>query len=410
MIADTGAIMKKFGVLALAVCLGWAGSAQADDAATIRLGAAVSLSGKYSSNGVYTRNGYDLAVARINERGGVKVGDKTYKLEVVYYDDESTPARGAQLAERLIQQDGVKYLLGPYSSGLTEAMAPVTEKYGVPMVEANGAAVSLFRKGYKYLFAVLTTTDQYLKGAVEVAAARSDDPTKLRVAMAFENDPFSQDVREGVTADVKRFGMKIVIDDKLPPDLNDMSATLTKVKLLKPDLLIVSGHEKGAATAVRQMADQRVNVPMFATTHCDSARIAETLGKSAEYTLCAAQWAPSLSYSDELFGSAHDYAALYEKTYNETAPYQAAESSAAVQVFADAFTRAGSLDPKAVRDALATTDIASFYGPVRIDETGKNAGKPTILFQVQDGQYVVVYPEKWAEAKLRAPTPVWDKR
>ena len=410
MIADTGAIMKKFGVLVLAACLGWAVSAQADEAATIRLGAAVSLSGKYSSNGVYTRNGYDLAVARINERGGVKVGDKTYKLEVVYYDDESTPARGAQLAERLIQQDGVKYLLGPYSSGLTEAMAPVTEKYGVPMVEANGAAVSLFRKGYKYLFAVLTTTDQYLKGAVEVAAARSEDPTKLRVAMAFENDPFSQDVREGVTADVKRFGMKIVIDDKLPPDLNDMSATLTKVKLLKPDLLIVSGHEKGAATAVRQMADQRVNVPMFATTHCDSARIAETLGKSAEYTLCAAQWAPSLSYSDELFGSARDYAALYEKTYNEAAPYQAAESSAAVQVFADAFTRAGSLDPKAVRDALATTDIASFYGPVRIDETGKNAGKPTILFQVQDGQYVVVYPEKWAEAKLRAPTPTWDKR
>tara|TARA_R110000868_G_scaffold4302_2_gene27322 strand:+ start:111 stop:1343 length:1233 start_codon:yes stop_codon:yes gene_type:complete len=409
--SHTGEVfMKNFGLLALAACLGLAFSAQADDASTIRLGAAVSLSGKYSSNGVYTRNGYDLAVARINERGGVKVGDKTYKLEVVYYDDESTPARGAQLAERLIQQDGVKFLLGPYSSGLTEAMAPVTEKYGVPMVEANGAAVSLFQKGYKYLFAVLTTTDQYLKGAVEVAAAQSADPTKLKVAMAFENDPFSQDVRAGVTADAKRFGMKIVVDDKLPPDLNDMSATLTKVKLLKPDLLIVSGHEKGAATAVRQLADQRVNVPMVAMTHCDSARIAETLGKSAEYVLCAAQWAPSLSYSDDLFGSASDYAALYEKTYNETAPYQAAESSAAVQVFADAFTRAGSLDPKQVRDALATTDIASFYGPVRIDETGKNVGKPTILFQVQDGKYVVVYPEKWAEAKLRAPIPSWDKR
>lgn len=403
-------LMKKLGLLAFAACLSWAVSASAEEATTIRLGAAVSLSGKYSSNGVYTRNGYDLAVARINERGGVKVGDKSYKLEIVYYDDESTPARGAQLAERLIQQDGVKFLLGPYSSGLTEAMAPVTEKYGVPMVEANGAAVSLFRKGYKYLFAVLTTTDQYLKGAVEVAAAQSADPTKLKVAMAFENDPFSQDVREGVTADAKRFGMKIVIDDKLPPDLNDMSATLTKVKLLKPDLLIVSGHEKGAATAVRQMADQRVNVPMVAMTHCDSARIAETLGKSAEYTLCAAQWAPSLTYSDDLFGSASDYAALYEKTYKETAPYQAAESSAAVQMFADAFTRAGTLDPKTVRDALATTDMNSFYGPVRIDETGKNVGKPTILFQVQDGKYVVVYPEKWAEAKLRAPTPSWDNR
>tara|TARA_R110000824_G_scaffold390760_2_gene587483 strand:+ start:171467 stop:172678 length:1212 start_codon:yes stop_codon:yes gene_type:complete len=384
--------------------------AQADPTDTIRLGAAVSLSGKYSTNGVYTRNGYDLAVARINERGGVKVGDKSYKLEIIYYDDESTPARGAQLAERLIQQDGVKYLLGPYSSGLVEAMAPVTEKYGVPMVEANGAAISLFRKGYKYLFAVLSTTDQYLKGAVALAASRSQDPTKLKIAMAFENDPFSMDVREGVLADAETFGIKIVIDDKLPPDLNDMSATLTKVKLLKPDVLIISGHEKGAATAIRQLADQRVNVPMLAMTHCDSAQIAEKYGKAAEYTLCAAQWAPSLSYSDELFGKASDYAALYERTYNEPAPYQAAESSAAVQVFADAFARAGSLDPKDVRDALSQTNIASFYGPIRFDETGKNVDKPTILYQVQDGKYVVVYPEKWAEAKLRAPTPSWDER
>ncbi len=400
----------KFGLVicALAAAVTFAGVAQAED--TIRLGAAVSLSGKYSSNGVYTRNGYDLAVARINERGGVKVGDKTYKFEVVYYDDESTPARGAQLAERLIQQDGIKYLLGPYSSGLVEAMAPVTEKYGVPMVEANGAAVSLFRKGYKYLFAVLSTTDQYLKGAVDLAAFHAADPSKLKIGLAFENDPFSQDVRDGVIEDAKKFGMKVVVDDKLPPELSDMSVTLTKVKLLKPDILFVSGHDKGAATAIRQMADQRVNVPMLAMTHCDSAQIAERFGKAAEYTLCAAQWAPSLAYSDDLFGKASDYAVLYEATYHEPAPYQAAESSAAVEVYADAFTRAGSLDPKAVRDALSATNLASFYGPVKFDETGKNTDKPTVLFQVQDGKYVVVYPEKWAEAKLRTPTPVWDKR
>ncbi|HUD51321.1 amino acid ABC transporter substrate-binding protein [Parvibaculum sp.] len=403
-------LLARATLLAAAAACAMMTQAHAADADTIRLGAAVSLTGKYSSNGVYTRNGYDLAAKLINEKGGVEVGGKSYKLEIVYYDDESTPARGAQLAERLIQQDGVKYLLGPYSSGLTEAMAPVTEKYGVPMVEANGAAVSLFRKGYKYLFAVLSTTDQYLQPAVQLAAGRADDPTKLKIAMAFENDPFSQDVREGVTADAKRFGMKIVVDDKLPPELNDMSATLTKVKLLKPDLLIVSGHEKGASTAIRQLADQRVNVPLLAMTHCDSAQIAEKLGKAAEYTLCAAQWAPSLTYSDDLFGKAGDYAALYEKTYGEPAPYQAAESSAAVQVFAAAFARAGSLDPKAVRDALSKTDIKTSYGPIKFDETGKNVVKPMVLFQVQDGKYVVVWPEKWAEAKLRAPTPSWDKR
>ena len=103
----------------------------------IILGAAISLTGKYSSNGVHTQNGYNLAVDRINDMGGIKVGGKTYKFEIIYYDDESNSGRAAQLAERLIQQDGVKYMLGPYSSGLTKAMAPVTEKYQVPMVEEN---------------------------------------------------------------------------------------------------------------------------------------------------------------------------------------------------------------------------------------------------------------------------------
>ena len=224
---------------------------------TIILGSAISLTGKYSTNGIHAQNGYELAVAKINEMGGVKVGDKSYKLKVVYYDDESTPARGAQLAERLIKQDGVQYMLGPYSSGLTKAIAPVTEKYGIPMIEAEGASRSLFTQGYKYLFAVLSTSEQYLASAIalaaEIAEKNGKKPEDVRIAMAFENDPFSLDVRAGVVDDASKYGMQIVVDDKLPRDLSDMSATLTKVKALKPDLLVVSGHSKGAATAARQI-------------------------------------------------------------------------------------------------------------------------------------------------------------
>jgi branched-chain amino acid transport system substrate-binding protein len=138
------------------------------DGDTIILGAAVSLTGKYSTNGEHTKNGYELAVKRINDMGGVKVGGKNYKFKVMYYDDESNSKRAAQLAERLIKQDGVKYMLGPYSSGLTKAMAPVTEENKVPMVEANGASRSLFTKGYKYLFAVLSPANQYLEVAIDL--------------------------------------------------------------------------------------------------------------------------------------------------------------------------------------------------------------------------------------------------
>ena len=212
---------------------------------TITLGSALSFTGKYATNGIHTQRGYDFAVDRINSTGGVKVGGKSYKLTVKYYDDESTPARGAQLAERLIQQDGVDFMLGPYSSGMTKAIAPVSEKFGVPMIEAEGASRSLFTQGYKYLFAVLSTTDLYLPGSVHFAADQKKSigksPSDTKVAMAFEGDPFSMDIRAGLVDLIKEYGMKIIIDDQLPADLSDMSTTLTKVKALKPDILIVSG-------------------------------------------------------------------------------------------------------------------------------------------------------------------------
>ena len=389
----------------------WAGTALAED--TITLGSAISLTGKYSTNGEHTQRGYDLAVDMINQNGGVQVGDTTYMLEIIYYDDESTPARGAQLAERLINQDGVEFMLGPYSSGLTKAIAPVTEQYGIPMVEANGASISLFREGYRYLFAVLSTTEQYLASAVALAAQIAEEEGRtepLRLAAVFENDPFSQDIRAGVLADAEKFGIEVIIDDKLPPELNDMAPTLAAVKQLQPDILVVSGHAKGAALAIKQIEEMRVDVPMLAITHCDSADIIGIYGDAAEYTLCASQWAPTLTYSDDLFGSAGDFATLFEETYGYAPPYQAAESAAAVQVFADAFERAGSLDKDAVRDALSATEMETFYGNIKFDETGKNIAKPMVLYQVQDGEYVVVAPTEWAAAEVRHPTPVWSDR
>ena len=378
---------------------------------TIVLGAAVSKSGKYSTNGKYTMNGYNLAVERLNAMGGVSVGGKAYKLKIIYYDDES---RGAQLAERLINQDKVKFMLGPYSSGLTKAIVPITEKYKIPMVEANGASRSLFTKGYKYLFAVLSTSEQYLASAIALAAEKAEaagrKPSSLKVALAFENDPFSQDVRAGVIDDAKRFGMKIVVDGRLPRDLSDMKGILQKVKLVKPDILAISGHAKGAALAIRQIAALRVNVPMLAMTHCDSAKVIKKFGKDAEFALCASQWAPTLSYKDKVFGSAGDFSKLYEDKFGEAPPYQAAESAAAVLVYADAFQRAGSFDTAKLRDALAATRMQTFYGNIKFDAAGKNTAKPMVLYQIQDGQYKVVAPTKWASSKLRHPTPSWDKR
>ena len=366
----------------------------------ITLGAAVSLTGKYALNGINTKNGYDLAVRQINDDGGVTVGGKPYRIEVLYYDDESTPARGTERVERLIRQDDVKFILGPYSSSLTKAVLHIVERYKVPMVEANGAARELFTEGRRYIFAVLSTSDQYLRPALELAVAHAEKlgktKTELTLAMATANDPFAQDVRAGVLDDAMRLGINCVIDDRLPPELDDMSVTLTKVKALRPDVLVVSGQEEGALTAVKQIEALEVDVPIVALTHCDSARLAERLPKSASNVLCAHQWHRSLGHKGELFGTAKDFARRFEEVYGYEAPYQAAQSAAAVYVFADAFRRAQSLDPEQVRDAISATDLPTFYGPIKFDESGKNIAKPMVLTQIVEGEYVVVAPEEWA--------------
>jgi branched-chain amino acid transport system substrate-binding protein len=302
-------------------------------------------------------------------------------------------------------------MLGPYSSGLTKAIAPVTEKYQIPMVEAEGASRSLFNKGYKYMFAVLSTSEQYLASTISLAAGVAEKqgkkPSEVRIALAFENDPFSQDVRAGVLDDAAKFDMQIVIDDQLPRDLSDMAATLTKVKALKPDVLIVSGHSKGAATAVRQIGELGVEVPMLAVTHCEAADVTGKFGDTANGVLCATQWSETLTYEDSFFGSASNYNDEFKAAYPEYAdkkvPYQTAQATAAVWVFKDAFERAGTLDREAVRDALAATDLMTFYGGIKFSEAGNNIAKPMVLRQIQNGEYNVVAPPEFASHALEWP-------
>ena len=388
-------------------------SVVANDCGEIVLGSSISLSGKYATNGIHTKNGYEYAVNKIKQKGGVKVGGKCYNFKVIYYDDESKGERGAAMAERLINQDKVQYMLGPYSSALTRAIAPVTEKYQIPMVEAEGASRTLFDKDYKYLFAVLSTSEQYLAPAITLAAEKAVERglgfSSVKVALAVANDPFSLDIRAGVLDDAELFGMTIVLDEKLPQDLSDMSAILARVKSLKPDVLIVSGYSIGAATAVRQIAEKNIKVPMIAMTHCESANITGKFGAAADNILCSTQWAETLAYEDDIFGTAADYEKGFKAAYpdyrDKTVPYQSAQASAAVYVYKDAFERSATMDRKKVRDAIAATDLFTFSGHIKFSETGKNIAKPTVLRQIQNGEYNVVAPSAFASHELVWPRP-----
>ena len=134
---------------------------------------------------------------------------------------------------------------------------------------------------------------------------------------------------------------------------------------------------------------------------------AGAFGDAANDILCSTQWAETLTYSDPIFGTAAEYEQGFKAAYPEyaekTVPYQTAQASAAVYVFKDAFERAGSLDKEAVRDAIAATDLATFYGQIKFAEAGNNIAKPMVLRQIQDGKYNVVAPSEFASHELNWP-------
>ena len=373
------------------------------------LGAAVSATGIYAANGKNTKNGYEFAVKKINDAGGVTIGGKCYHLKINYYDDESTPARAAQLVERLIDQDKIKFILGPYGSPLTKAILPVIEKYRVPLVQGEAASRSLFTQGYKYQFGIVATSEKYLTPVIDMAAQAAKkagkNPSAVKVAMIYQDDAFSLDVRQGVVERIKQYGMNTVIDDRMPKDLNDITTFFTKVKALKPDVLLISGHEKGAATAARQMGEHKVEVPLVGVTHCESAKIVQDFPKVAEGFVCPTQWDETMKAKDPLFGSAADYnkAMLAAHPEYKVVPYQTAQASAAVYVWKDAFQRAQSLDSEKLREALTKTDLPTFYGGVKFAADGSNPGKEIVLRQIQGGKYLVVSPANVAVVPLIYP-------
>jgi branched-chain amino acid transport system substrate-binding protein len=149
----------------------------------------------------------------------------------------------------------------------------------------------------------------------------------------------------------------------------------------------------------------QIDVPMVAMTHCEAAKIVSKFGDSTNDLLCPTQWAETLSYSGKYFGTAAEFDKLFKETYEgyKNVPYQAAQASAAVLVFKEAFERADTFDKDKVRDALSATDMKTFYGDIRFAPEGNNIAKPMVLRQIQDGTYNVVAPSDYASHKANWP-------
>ena len=399
------------GVAILVTACGNASNQSSSTGAPIVFGAAVSLTGAQSKEGGLTKQGYDLWLDWINQKGGIVVNGVKHPVQIKYEDDQSKADLSATLVQKLITDEKSQFILGPYGSAATATDAVIAEKNGIPMVEANGAAQAIFNKGYKYTFGVLSPANKYLTGVLDMAATLSPKPATL--AMLTANDNFSVEVAKAVEDYAPSKGIRVVFTKQYPAAAPDLSGLVSQAKAANPDIVMNSGH-LAEAIAINKAAKQlSVNSKIFAYSVGPSTPdFISALGGDANYVYDGSQWTPQVKYQPSFYLSVADYAKAYEQKYNSKEPpdYHVAESTAACLAFEKAIENAGSLDAAKVRDALASLDVMTFFGQIKFDSRGINTFKPMVVEQIQNGVHYTVFPADVANGKPQYPTPPWSSR
>jgi branched-chain amino acid transport system substrate-binding protein len=395
----------------LAACGGTTAGGGSD---TLVFGAPVSLTGSLSHEGTDTLNGYNLWADQVNAKGGIKVGDKTYKVKIKYYDDGSSAQKSAQLTKQLITSDKVNFMLGPYGSAATLTDEVIAQQYQMPMVEGNGAAQAIFAKNNPYIFGVLSPSPEYAGAMIKAALSLASPPKTIAIINA--NDSFSTEVATAAKSLAQSSGMDVVYSQSYPANATDLSGVLTQIKTAAnggvPDMILGSGHEGEALTTMKQAKQLGINPKVWAFTVGPALPdFATTLSGDANYVIGSSQWTPQEKYQgQDIFGTAPNFEQVYKAKYSVEPSYQAAESAACGVAYQFALQNAGSTDPQKVRDALKSLNVTTFYGPIKFSASGENDTKPMVTIQIQKGQVVTVFPSDVANASFQYPAPPFGQR
>jgi branched-chain amino acid transport system substrate-binding protein len=375
----------------------------------VKIGCSVSMSGKMAPEGTNVKRGVELWEEHVNSKGGIKVGDEMYKVEVVYYDDKSDAGTGTKLTEKLITEDKVDFLFGPFSSGITFATTAIGEKYGVITVAPEANATQVYERGYKNVFSILPPAPALTQPIFDMIGSLDLDPAPKTVAIIVSNDLFPLSCAEGALAKSEELGLEVVLYEKYPADTTDVSALLSLVKDKNPDIFLTSGYTKDALMVMRQAREINLNVKMMAmSVGVMLPEFIPSLGADANYVIEGEWWLPTSADKGPVFGSTPEYVKMYEAKFGETPGYHAASGSAAGVVLQLAIEKAGTLDTDAVRDAMRGLDVVLAVWPgVKFNEKGQNVSAEHPVVQVQNEEYAVVWPP---QEELMYPTPSWQDR
>ncbi len=359
----------------------------------IRFGAPLPLTGPLAPEAVKQQQGYDLWAEQANKAGGIAVGSKKYKVEIVYVDYQSNTARAVQTTEQMITQDNVNFLFAPFGSGATKAASTVSEKYKVPTIAATASSAQVYDQGYKYLFGTFTPNDTLTTPLTEIIKAKAPDVKK--VAILARNDLFPLAIAQEMEKSAKSNGFEVVYFEKYAINTLDHSATLSQIKSLAPQWIFVTGYTNDLLLVRKQMVDQQIKAPVVTMIAGPAYQeFIEAAGQSAENISSAAWWHPAEQYAGkDIFGATSEFVKLFRDKYKSEPDYGQASAAVCGALFQMAIERAGSLDRDKVRDELAKFDAVTFFGPVKFGANGQINSLEPPVFQIQGAKPVVLFPQ-----------------
>ncbi|UZE50641.1 amino acid ABC transporter substrate-binding protein [Rhodopseudomonas sp. P2A-2r] len=388
------------GSVLLAIASLSASIASAED--VIRFGAPLPITGPLAPEAVKQQMGYNLWAEEANKAGGINVGGKKYKVEIVYGDYQSNTPRSVQTTEQMITQDNVNFMFGPFGSGAAKAASTISEKYKVPTIAASASSSQVYDQNYKYLFGTFTPNDTLTTPLTQIIKAKA--PEVKKVAILARNDLFPLAIAQEMDKSAKANGFEVVYFEKYAINTLDHSATLSQIKSLAPQWIFITGYTNDLLLIRKQMADQQMKAPVVTMIAGPAYQdFIETAGQSAENISSASWWHPAEQYDGkDIFGKTSNFVKLFKAKYNSEPDYGQASAAVSGALFQLAIEKAGSLDRDKVRDALASMDVMTFWGPVKFGANGQINSLEPPVFQIQNAKPVVLYPEaiKQGEFKL----------
>jgi branched-chain amino acid transport system substrate-binding protein len=357
-----------------------------------------SLTGRYHGPGRQARAGVQAWIDDTNREGGLRVNDRSAPrpVRLVCYDDAGQSERCQVLTERLIVDDRVDILLGPYASGLTRRAAAVAEQHQRVLWNHGGSTDAVYRDGYAWVVGILTPASRYFHGLID--AVVDSYPALQRVAILHgTTGAFPRDVAAGAAQHCQERRIADVQSIAYAPDTDDFTPLLHALQADPPELLLGVGRIEDDLRLAAQLADIGLPCKAVGLIVTPLQQFQTTLGKIANGFTGPSQWEPGVVTQPDYGPSTAEVLRSFQRYTAEDIDidYPMAQAYAGCLVVQRCIETVRSLDQAALRHVAGELDFTTFYGRYRIDpRTGRQLGHvmPVVQWQ-QDGKAMVWPPE-----------------